>query len=69
MVLAARHRPGRQERYWIDHGFLVVGSADTTGAALTSLTEGRQAINAMPVLSGFDVEVRACAKLATARPI
>lgn len=36
--------------------------------ALTSLTGGRQAINAMPVLSGFDVDVRACAEAATARP-
>jgi anaerobic selenocysteine-containing dehydrogenase len=35
--------------------------------ALTSLTEGRQAINAMPVLSGFDVEIEACADLATGK--
>jgi anaerobic selenocysteine-containing dehydrogenase len=36
--------------------------------ALTSLTGGRQTINAMPVLSGFDVDVRACAAPATDRP-
>jgi anaerobic selenocysteine-containing dehydrogenase len=35
--------------------------------ALTSLTEGRQAINAMPVLSGFDVEVEACAEPAAGK--
>ena len=35
---------------------------------LTSLGADRQTINAMPILSGFDVEVRACTEPPAARP-